>query len=113
MSLSLEGEKGSTEVPAYDPKDPLPKLAILDCTPSTSNAYSKEDVDRISAEVKKHLADFGVEADVGAHFLFDRVEAIHVRGSRLMSPPQRRVSLCGRPRWSRTRPITVSSSSPR
>ena len=67
MSLSLESDKSGAEVPAYDPKDPLPKLGILDCTPpSSSNAYSKEDVDRISADVKRHLADFGVDAEVVA-----------------------------------------------
>ena len=62
MSLSLEGEKGA-DVPPFK-GDPLPPLTILDPPRPSVLGYSAEDVARISADVERHLNDFGVEAKV-------------------------------------------------
>jgi S-DNA-T family DNA segregation ATPase FtsK/SpoIIIE len=50
-------------VPAYD-GEPLPPLELLDAPKSTGRRYTPEEIDRLSRELEKHLASFGVKGEV-------------------------------------------------
>jgi S-DNA-T family DNA segregation ATPase FtsK/SpoIIIE len=51
------------EIPAYT-GDPLPPLSLLDPPRGSGQRYSPEQIERLSREVERHLADFGVQAQV-------------------------------------------------
>jgi S-DNA-T family DNA segregation ATPase FtsK/SpoIIIE len=51
------------DVPAYT-GDPLPPLALLDPAKPTGRRYTPEDIDRLSRELERHLASFGVKGEV-------------------------------------------------
>jgi DNA segregation ATPase FtsK/SpoIIIE, S-DNA-T family len=51
------------EVPAYD-GEPLPPLGLLDAPRPSGKRYTPEDIDRLSRDLERHLADFGVKAQV-------------------------------------------------
>ena len=51
-------------VPAYDGRNPLPPLSLLDPPKPSGKRYSAEDIERLSRELERHLADFGVKAQV-------------------------------------------------
>ena len=44
--------------------EPLPPLALLNPPQPSSKRYSPDELDRLSRELERHLADFGVKADV-------------------------------------------------
>ena len=50
-------------VPVYN-GDPLPPLDLLDPPKPSGKRYTPEDIERLSRDVERHLADFGVEATV-------------------------------------------------
>lgn len=50
-------------VPAFN-GEPLPPLALLDPPRSSGRRYSADDLDRLSRDLERHLADFGIKADV-------------------------------------------------
>jgi S-DNA-T family DNA segregation ATPase FtsK/SpoIIIE len=52
------------EVPAYDPRSPLPPLELLDAPRASGKRYSADEIDRLSRDLERHLADFGVKAQV-------------------------------------------------
>ena len=52
------------EVPAYDGSNPLPPLDLLDMARPSGKRYTPEEIERVSRELERHLADFGVKAQV-------------------------------------------------
>jgi len=50
-------------VPAYT-GDPLPPLYLLDPPRPSGKRYTPEEIDRLSRDLERHLADFGVKAQV-------------------------------------------------
>ncbi|MDR3415357.1 MAG: DNA translocase FtsK, partial [Nevskia sp.] len=52
------------EVPAYDGVNPLPPLDLLDAPRPSGKRYTPEEIERLSRELERHLADFGVKAQV-------------------------------------------------
>ncbi|MFT4045622.1 MAG: DNA translocase FtsK 4TM domain-containing protein [Solimonas sp.] len=50
-------------VPAFD-GDPLPPLTILDPPRPSGRQYTPEELERLSRDVERHLASFGVKAEV-------------------------------------------------
>ncbi|MGB1563304.1 MAG: DNA translocase FtsK [Sinimarinibacterium flocculans] len=50
-------------VPAFD-GDPIPPLEILDPARPSGRKYSAEELEHLSREVERHLASFGVKAEV-------------------------------------------------
>jgi S-DNA-T family DNA segregation ATPase FtsK/SpoIIIE len=54
-----------TAVPAFD-GDPLPPLDILDPPRPSGHHYTTEELEHLSREVERHLASFGVQAEVVA-----------------------------------------------
>ncbi|GAC1625307.1 MAG: DNA translocase FtsK [Nevskia sp.] len=50
-------------VPAYT-GDPLPPLYLLDPPKPSGKRYTPEEIDRLSRDLERHLADFGVKATV-------------------------------------------------
>jgi len=59
---NLKGD--GPEVPAYDGSDPLPPIELLDVPRPSGKRYTPEEIDRLSRELERHLADFGVKAQV-------------------------------------------------
>ena len=51
------------EIPAYD-GDPLPPLELLDAPKASGRRYTAEEIDRLSRDLEKHLASFGVKGEV-------------------------------------------------
>ncbi|MDI3259051.1 MAG: DNA translocase FtsK 4TM domain-containing protein [Sinobacteraceae bacterium] len=51
------------EIPVYA-GDPLPPLSLLDPPRPSGKRYSPEEIEHLAREVERHLADFGVEAQV-------------------------------------------------
>ncbi|MGH8460595.1 MAG: DNA translocase FtsK [Stenotrophobium sp.] len=56
---------GKIAVPAFD-GDPLPPLSILDLARPSGQQYTPEELTRLSHDVVRHLADFGIKASVMA-----------------------------------------------
>ncbi|HZR36649.1 MAG TPA: DNA translocase FtsK 4TM domain-containing protein [Nevskia sp.] len=52
------------EVPAFDGTNPLPPLELLDMARPSGKRYTPEEIERLSRELERHLADFGVKAQV-------------------------------------------------
>jgi S-DNA-T family DNA segregation ATPase FtsK/SpoIIIE len=52
------------EVPPYDGSNPLPPLELLDRPRPSGRRYTPEEIERVSRELERHLADFGVKAQV-------------------------------------------------
>ena len=52
------------EVPPYDGTNPLPPLELLDMARPSGKRYTPEEIERVSRELERHLADFGVKAQV-------------------------------------------------
>ena len=59
---SLKGDE--PEVPAFDGSNPLPPLELLDMARPSGKRYTPEEIERLSRELERHLADFGVKAQV-------------------------------------------------
>ncbi|MBV8063878.1 MAG: DNA translocase FtsK 4TM domain-containing protein [Nevskia sp.] len=59
---SLKGDE--PQVPAYDGSDPLPPIELLDAPRPSGKRYTPEEIERLSRELERHLADFGVKATV-------------------------------------------------
>ncbi|MBL6751480.1 MAG: DNA translocase FtsK 4TM domain-containing protein [Nevskia sp.] len=53
----------TADVPAYT-GDPLPPLALLDAPRASGKRYTPEEIERLSRDLERHLADFGVKAQV-------------------------------------------------
>ncbi|HEX4871123.1 MAG TPA: DNA translocase FtsK 4TM domain-containing protein [Nevskiaceae bacterium] len=51
------------EVPPFE-GDPLPPLSLLDPPKPSGRRYTAEELERLSREVERHLADFGIKAQV-------------------------------------------------
>ncbi len=51
------------EIPAYT-GDPLPPLELLDAPKASGRRYTPEEIDRLSRELEKQLASFGVKGEV-------------------------------------------------
>src|SRR6202012_3096693 len=51
-------------VPAYDGINPLPPIELLDAPRPSGKRYTPEEIERVSRELERHLADFGVKAKV-------------------------------------------------
>jgi S-DNA-T family DNA segregation ATPase FtsK/SpoIIIE len=51
-------------VPAFDGSNPLPPLELLDPPRPSGKRYTPEEIDRLSRDLERHLADFGVKAQV-------------------------------------------------
>ncbi len=52
------------QVPAYDGSNPLPPLDLLDLPRASGKRYTPEEIERLSRELERHLADFGVKVQV-------------------------------------------------
>jgi len=52
------------DVPPYDGSNPLPPLELLDMARPSGKRYTPEEIERVSRELERHLADFGVKAQV-------------------------------------------------
>jgi len=52
------------EVPPFDGSNPLPPLDLLDMARPSGKRYTPEEIERVSRELERHLADFGVKAQV-------------------------------------------------
>jgi DNA segregation ATPase FtsK/SpoIIIE, S-DNA-T family len=57
------GPTATDPVPAFD-GDPIPPLSILDPARPSGRKYSDEELAHLSREVERHLASFGVKAEV-------------------------------------------------
>ncbi|MEQ1438605.1 DNA translocase FtsK 4TM domain-containing protein [Fontimonas sp. SYSU GA230001] len=62
---SQKGKDAATPVPAFD-GDPLPPVTMLDPPRPSGRQYTKEELEHLSREVERHLASFGVKAEVVA-----------------------------------------------
>ena len=63
LSLPIPGGDKGADVPKFA-GDPLPPLEILDPPRGPVKGFSADELQRIAGELKKHLADFGVDVDV-------------------------------------------------
>jgi S-DNA-T family DNA segregation ATPase FtsK/SpoIIIE len=52
------------QVPPFDGSNPLPPLELLDVARASGKRYTPEEIERVSRELERHLADFGVKAQV-------------------------------------------------
>jgi DNA segregation ATPase FtsK/SpoIIIE, S-DNA-T family len=52
-------------MPAFD-GDPLPPVSLLDQPRASGKRYTNEELERLSRDVEKHLADFGIKCQVVA-----------------------------------------------
>ncbi len=53
----------AVDIPAFT-GEPLPPLALLDPPRSNGRRYSPDELDHLARELERHLADFGVKAEV-------------------------------------------------
>ncbi|QHS09451.1 DNA translocase FtsK [Sinimarinibacterium sp. NLF-5-8] len=51
------------EIPVFD-GDPLPPLSVLDAPQPSTSQYTQAELDQLSRDVERHLASFGVKAEV-------------------------------------------------
>ncbi|MES0874395.1 DNA translocase FtsK 4TM domain-containing protein [Sinimarinibacterium sp. HSW-8] len=60
---AAKSKDAGAPVPPFD-GDPIPPLAILDPPRPSGRKYSAEELEHLSREVERHLASFGVKAEV-------------------------------------------------
>ncbi len=67
LPLRIDDDEAETggEVPPFE-GDPLPPLSVLDPPRPSRQAFSDEELERISRDLEQHLKDFGVEVKVVA-----------------------------------------------
>ena len=65
LSLPIADDEMGVDVPPFE-GNPLPPLEILDPPKPTTQAFSDEELERISRDLEQHLKDFGVDAKVVA-----------------------------------------------
>ncbi|HZP12011.1 MAG TPA: DNA translocase FtsK 4TM domain-containing protein, partial [Nevskiaceae bacterium] len=65
LALPIPGGEKGADVPKFS-GDPLPPLEMLDPPRGSVQAFTPEELERISRELEQHLNDFGVEAKVVA-----------------------------------------------
>ncbi|MGH8505213.1 MAG: DNA translocase FtsK 4TM domain-containing protein, partial [Stenotrophobium sp.] len=59
----VKGRAAKVAIPAFD-GSPLPPLEILDRARPSGQQYTPEELTRLSRDVERHLADFGIKASV-------------------------------------------------
>ena len=65
LSLPISDDEMGADVPPFE-GDPLPPLGMLDPPKPATQAFSDDELERISRDLEQHLKDFGVDAKVVA-----------------------------------------------